>query len=188
MNTALYVIAGLVALAAIYLVLVPSVRVYLRFRGKRVVTCPETREPAGVEVDAGDAAFSLFGDPELRLKDCTRWPEREACGQECLSQIEAAPEDCLVRNILTKWYAGKSCVVCGKPLGEIDWIEHRPALMSPDNVTVEWKDLSPDKVPHALESHRPICWNCHISATFHREHPELIVERPWKKAGSTSTQ
>ena len=180
MNTALYIIASLVALAAIYLVLSPLVRVYLRYRGKRLVACPETGAAAGVEVAAAAAAVSAFGEPRLRLKDCTRWPEREACGQECLSQIETAPADCLVKNILTRWYEGKSCVLCGRPLGDIDWVEHRPAFLSPENITVEWKDLSPEKVPQTLESHRPVCWNCHIAATFRREHPDLIVERPRK--------
>jgi len=180
MNTALYTIAALVALAAVYLVLSPLLRIYLRYRGQRVVTCPETQAPAGVEVDAAAAAVSAFGEPRLRLRDCSRWPEREACGQECLRQIESAPADCLVRNILARWYEGKSCVVCGRPLGNIDWVNHRPALLSPENITFEWKDLSPESIHQALENHRPVCWNCHVAATFRREHPDLVVERPRK--------
>jgi len=43
-------------------------------------------------VDEGHAAATTaLGDPELRLKGCSHWPEREQCGQECLSQIESAP-------------------------------------------------------------------------------------------------
>lgn len=177
MNTALYIVAIIVGLIALDLVLWPVVRNYLRFRGDRVVTCPENDKPAGVEVDALQAALSRG----LRLKECSRWPERQNCGQECLKQIEAAPDGCLVRTILGNWYAGKTCVLCGKPLGDIDWAEHRPALMSPDRHTVEWKDLQPETVPEALATHLPICWNCHIATTFRREHPELVTERPWER-------
>jgi hypothetical protein len=34
----------------------------------------------------------MDGRPDLRLSDCTRWPERSKCSQECLSQaIQAEP-------------------------------------------------------------------------------------------------
>jgi hypothetical protein len=29
-----------------------------------------------------------LSQPHLRLSECSRWPERQGCGQECLSQIE----------------------------------------------------------------------------------------------------
>lgn len=152
----------------------------LTFRGKRVVTCPETNTPAGVEVDLVHAAVSAFGrKPELRLTECSRWPERAGCGQECLTQIEAQPEDCLVRNMLTRWYAGKVCAYCGKPFGEIHWHDHKPALQGPDGRTVEWKDVPAERVPEALALDKPVCWNCHVAETFRREHPDMVVDRPW---------
>ena len=170
---ATYLIFTFLVLGALYLGFrVFGVR-YLRFRGTRVVTCPETEQPAAVKV----ALAATFDEPHLRLKECTRWPERRNCGQECLKQIEAAPEDCLVRTILTKWYQGKSCIYCRKPLGTINWLEHKPALLSPERNTVEWQDLRPETIPGVLATHRPVCWNCHIAETFRREHPELIVDR-----------
>src|ERR1044072_1415781 len=62
--------------------------------------CPDHRRPAGVRLDATYAALSGLGNgPKLRLESCSRWPERSNCGQECLSQLEEAPQACLVRNI-----------------------------------------------------------------------------------------
>src|SRR5579871_1313323 len=114
-------------------------RVYFKYRGDRVIACPENRRPAGVKVDVRHAMFSMPGSsPDLRLKSCSRWPERRDCGQECLRQIADAPEDCLVRNILTRWYEGKACALCGKSIGEIHWAERRPALLSPEGKTVQW--------------------------------------------------
>jgi hypothetical protein len=60
------------------------------YRGKRIVRCPGT-EPAweaAVEVDAARVAVSAWGGPpDVRLKDCSRWPEKADCAQECLSQV-----------------------------------------------------------------------------------------------------
>jgi hypothetical protein len=161
--------------------MVSPVTAFLKYRGKRVVTCPETESPAGVEVDAGHAALTaVMGRPDLRLKECSRWPERGDCGQECLAQIESAPEDCLVRNILIKWYAGKACAICQRELGEINWTERKPALLTPDRRTVEWNEIRAEDLPDTLANHSPICWNCHLIETFRRSHPDLVLEDRWR--------
>ena len=161
-----------------------AVRAYFKFRGKMLITCPETNKPASVNVDATRAAGqSVFGEPHLRLSECSRWPERQGCGQECLSQIEAAPEDCLVRTAVARWYGGKACAYCGKPIEGIDWLGgQRSALLDPDRKTVQWDQIRPEKLPEVLAKYKPVCWNCHITETFRRDHPELVVERPWPKA------
>jgi hypothetical protein len=150
-------------------------------RGARVVTCPENKAPAGVTLDVLSAVKSAFGTPDLRLSECSRWPERQGCGQECLAQIEAAPEDCLVRNMLTKWYNGKACAICDKQVGHIDWLEHKPAFLGPDQKTRGWGDIPSETVPEVLATHRPVCWDCHVALTFRREFPDLVTERPASK-------
>jgi hypothetical protein len=180
----LYLIVLILTLAVLYLVAPFAAGAYLRYRGKRVITCPETRKPARVEVDARHAALTAaISHPDLRLKSCSRWPGREDCGQECLLQVQLSPEDCLVRNILTTWYGSKHCVSCGRQLGEIRWLDHKPALLGPDGNTVEWSEVAPEKVPEALTTHFPICWDCHITESFCREHPEMIVDRSTVSAG-----
>ena len=78
-------------------------RNWLKYRGQRVVTCPETKQSAGVVVDATHAAATVFGKAlELRLSECSRWPEKAGCGQECLSEIRESGADCLVRNIIDR--------------------------------------------------------------------------------------
>lgn len=168
---------------AILLLAWRALRVYFRFRGVRLVSCPETAQSAAVEVNAGHAAFIPgLCHLDLRLKSCSRWPERQGCGQDCLEQIEAAPEDCLVRNILTKSYQGKTCVYCRRPLGKIDWLEHKPALMRPDGITFEWKDILPETISTVLLTYAPVCWSCHIATTFRRRYPYLVTDRPWNQA------
>jgi len=58
---------------------------YHTYHEGRTVNCPETHAPVAVRFNALRAAWtSLAGSPKLRLADCTRWPERADCGQECI--------------------------------------------------------------------------------------------------------
>jgi len=151
---------------------------WLKYRGRRVVQCPENSRPAGVTVDARHVAATALGKaPELRLSSCSRWPERAGCGQTCLSQIEAAPEDCLVRNILVKWYEGKNCVSCGRPIGKISEGGAKPAVFRADRVSVEWSEIPAEQLQETLSAAQPICFACHLAAKMVREHRELVTDR-----------
>ncbi len=175
-----YILITMMMVAAVLLVvgLRLALRTYLKFRGKRLVSCPETHGPAAVRVAAGRAAFkATIGNEQLRLSECSRWPEREACGQECLAQIQDAPKACLVWTIITRWYQGQKCAYCHKPFGEIHWHDHPPALLDSERKTVEWNKVPAEKLQEVLRTHWPVCWSCHMAETFRREHPELVVER-----------
>ncbi|MGA9392604.1 MAG: hypothetical protein WBV69_19405 [Candidatus Sulfotelmatobacter sp.] len=157
---------------------IPAVRAFWTYRGKRLITCPETQNAAAVDVAAGEAAVGAFlSEPTLRLKECSRWPERQDCGQECLKQIEVNLQNCLVWNIVSQWYAGKQCVYCHKTFGKLHHLDHAPALLSPDHKTVEWRELRPEQLFEIFSTHQPICWNCHVAETFRRLHPDLVVDR-----------
>src|ERR1035438_8984805 len=126
-----YVLIAAGSLAAIYAIfrLVRASRVYLTFRGNRLVSCPENHRPAAVRVAAGKAALeAIVGEQHLRLNTCSRWPERQGCGQACLAQIEEAPKACLVWTIINRWYQGQECVYCHKPFVEIHWPDHRDEI------------------------------------------------------------
>lgn len=177
----LFIIIAILALAVVLFVIraVPGLRAYFTFRGKHLVTCPETHEPQAVNIAAGEAAVGAFlNEPTLRLVECSRWPERQNCGQDCLQQIEADPENCLVWNVVSKWYEGKSCVFCRKPISPLQHLDHAPALLGQDFRTSEWKNIPPEQLPKVFATHQPVCWNCHVAETFRRLHPELVVDRP----------
>ena len=107
MRSVVFLVASGIVAAAVAYVAWLVLGALRKYRGVRVITCPENKEHAAVEVDATQAAITAgFGETLLQLKSCSRLPERAGCGQMCLSQIEASPQDCLLRTILTKWYAG----------------------------------------------------------------------------------
>lgn len=182
MKTHLFYIIGILVTGGLGYVMFASIRSYLRFYGTRLVRCPETRQAAAVSLDAASAARESFlGTPHFRLSACSRWPERKDCAQECLRQIEKAPEDCLVRNIVGKWYADKKCAYCHKPFESVDDIfHHQPALMGTDLKTREWSEIRPENLPRTFLTALPVCWNCHVVATFRREHTGLVVQNPWQ--------
>ena len=151
---------------------------WLKYRGRMAITCPENQKPAGVSVDARHAAATAVGGiPALRLSDCSRWPERAGCGQQCLSQIEASPENCLVHDILFRWYEGKDCAWCGRPIQEVHLGERKPALLTADQAAVEWSEIPAERLQETLATAQPLCFGCYIANTMRREHPELVIDR-----------
>ena len=75
------------------------VRIYRSLRGAWIVACPETHKAAVVHIDVWRAASArstpAFG---LQLSMCSRWPAKQGCGQECVSQIAASPRGCMARR------------------------------------------------------------------------------------------
>ena len=179
MSGLIYFIIALGVFCLVYYVVPPAIVAYVKFRGKRVIICPETRTPVGVKVDLHHAASTaVFSSrPELRLTSCSRWPERQDCAQDCVLQVRMAPEETLVRTMLAEFYKGKKCAFCGRAFVEAHLFDRRPALLNPEGVTVEWTDVSPEKLPDVLATHKAACWNCHISEQFRREFSDLVVNR-----------
>lgn len=168
----------LIAAAFLAVLLVRQALAWWRFRGQRVIVCPENRAAAGVVVDARHAAATaMLGAPELRLAACSRWPEKAGCGQECLGQIASAPEDCLVRTIVTNWYDDQPCVFCGSKFHDIDWTAATPALLQAGGDEVEWSQVPAANLHGVLAGAKPVCPACHLANRMVKEHPELVADR-----------
>lgn len=160
---------------------------YARLRGARVITCPDNHQYAGVEVDAAHATLtSIFhGKTHLQLQSCTRWPEKEGCGQECVAEIESATNHCLVRAVLADWYLGRKCRFCQHAFGQVNWHDHKPALFDADRGrSVEWTAIAPEKVYDAMSRFEPVCWNCHVAETFRQDHGDLVTDRRYPRSGA----
>jgi hypothetical protein len=74
-----------IALGVLYVLLPQVLHTFQRYRNRKALTCPEAGGPAEIDVDASRAAFSsAFGKPLLRIKNCTLWPRRKGCAEDCL--------------------------------------------------------------------------------------------------------
>lgn len=80
----------LVLFSAALVLLMPALwarEIHHAYSAPRAVTCPETHQQVGVTIDATHAAVTgLRGTPEFRLADCSRWPARIKCAQDCLPE------------------------------------------------------------------------------------------------------
>jgi len=80
------VVLAVVALGLLYVLMPLAADTFRRFRSPRRMSCPETGGPAEVGVDASRAALtSAFGRPVLRVRNCSLWPEKEGCNQDCVT-------------------------------------------------------------------------------------------------------
>jgi hypothetical protein len=159
MNPILFLILGIAFVLAWIPLAVSLVRAYRRFRGVRLVVCPETISAETVTLAAGHAAWtSVTSSADLRLDSCSRWPRD--CPQNCLEQVESSPEGCLVRERLKNWWEESACARCGAPIGRLSWFRPRPGLLGPNRVVRRWRELTPETLPELLATHRPLCAAC----------------------------
>jgi hypothetical protein len=179
MSSELLIVLLVLLLAGVYF-LTRGARFYFKLRGKRLITCPENHHTAAVALDARRLArMAILGTPKLELSECSRWPEKAGCGQECLAEINEAGPSCLVRRVVSEWYKGKPCALCGKSVeANEELVGHTPALLTPEKITVYWNSVSAEQLPDVFKTHAPVCWSCHIAESFRRQHPDMIVERP----------
>jgi hypothetical protein len=137
-----------------------SLQNYYRNRGHLSVICPDSEQPAVVEVDRKFAFLSAWrGQEHSRLQACSRWPEKSDCGQECLEQLEDSPEN--IERFLRKWYEGKSCAICQRALTPSDWRRSRLAVLNQQQQLFELRQMFLENLQSALQDMRPLCWNCH---------------------------
>jgi hypothetical protein len=72
-----------------------GVRAYRSCGGLRQINCPDNMEEAIVRLQASRAMVkALVGIDDLRIRSCSRWPEKQGCDQACLGQLATSPNGC----------------------------------------------------------------------------------------------
>ena len=90
MNSPIPIIVPIVTLAVLYVALPVVLDTYRRLRGPKIITCPETKQSAEIQLNAFPAALSaLDGATDIRIEGCSRWPRRSGCNQACLAQLDS---------------------------------------------------------------------------------------------------
>jgi hypothetical protein len=177
MSTLVIVPLLLATVLAVYLGM--AIRAAWKMRGKRVVVCPETRQPAGVTVDVGHAATTaVWEKADVRLKTCSRWPERGDCDQPCVAQIERAPDETRTKVIATHAFEQKACVICRKPIEAPNAATLQPGFMHPDTHVVNaWDEIAPKDLPDAVDHQWPLCANCTLAESFRQRYPDRVTDK-----------
>jgi hypothetical protein len=152
-----------------------SLQNYYQNRGRQSALCPDSGQPADIEVDHEYAFWTaLRGQEHSKLKSCSRWPEKADCGQECQVQINPSPEN--VDRLLSKWYEGKSCAICQRGLSASDWRRSRLALLNEQHKLFELRHMHLDELQATLQHMRPLCWNCHQEERARQASPAKVLK------------
>jgi hypothetical protein len=171
MTTQVFVTLLLAIVLVVYATI--AIRAWVRFRGTRVVTCPETRRPAEVAVDIGHAMVSAVWErADVRIAECSCWPERRGCDETCVPQIEAAPDGTRASTIAARFFQGRRCVLCQRRIGPLTAGGLQPGFMDPlTHEVVPWLDVPAQELPDAIARQRPLCPECTVAESSRRPFP-----------------
>jgi hypothetical protein len=151
-------------------------RPWRRFGSERLTTRPGTKQPAAARIDVALAVASDRGlAPAFHQSGSEHAEERSAPDQpspETEQLPEASPS-----VVVKEWARGRTCAMCRGPVTESWFAGHHIALLEPTGMTREWVDVGADRLALALATSLPLCWNCHVAATFRRTRPELVTDR-----------
>jgi len=87
MNTPLLMMLGILAMGMLLVVFPVVADVIARYRASKVVTCPETGELVEVRLNAHQTGWAAaFRKAVPRVKNCSLWPRKQGCGEECIKQ------------------------------------------------------------------------------------------------------
>ena len=140
--------------------LVSTLETYFKNRGGRQVVCPDDHRRAEVEVDPKFALQAAMQGEELaRVQSCTHWAQNGECGQECLAQVEATPDN--LDRLFTRWFDGKPCSLCSRSLTPSDWRHGRLGFLDEQLKLVEMRQIDVTELGSVAEPTRPLCWSCH---------------------------
>lgn len=79
-----FLIGGVVCLAAIVVALPMGIDAFVRHRGPCTVRCPKTGEWVQIKVSPWrEVLRSFIPGRQAKVVDCSQWPEKESCSQDC---------------------------------------------------------------------------------------------------------
>ena len=88
------------------------------------------------------------------------------------------PHDAATTAQLRRFFEGKVCAACGRPIPPVHLGDQRPGLLNHETrEEIAWDDIPAANLSATLDRHAPICSHCLIVESFRRQHPELVVDR-----------
>jgi hypothetical protein len=165
------------SILAVYLGI--ALAAWVRLRGTRVVTCPETHRPAAVTLDTGHVAFTAVQDEaDLRLATCTRWPERQGCDQVCVRQIAETDGETRPSTMIAHFFEARHCAICRHPIHPMNTAAVVPGFVDRGmREVIAWDEVPPEQLPDMFTTHRPVCADCTLAESFRRRFPDRVVDR-----------
>ncbi len=87
MDHPIIVVAAIGALALTYVFTPLVLNTFAQYRKARTTMCPQDGAAAEIKIDARHAALAaLVGKSQLRVRQCSLWPQRCGCAQNCIRE------------------------------------------------------------------------------------------------------
>jgi len=94
------------------------------------------------------------------------------------SHAVTSRHDHATNELLKRFFDGKSCAICKKPLPPVHRTGLKPGLLNPaTHETHSWDQIPNGTAPSALESQLPLCPACQVAESFRQRFPDHVVDR-----------
>lgn len=88
------------------------------------------------------------------------------------------PHDRATTRLLERFFDGKACAICQRPIAPVHRMGLKPGLLNPaTHETYSWDEIPNENLATALETYRPLCSECEVAESFRRRFPDRVVDR-----------
>ena len=89
-----------------------------------------------------------------------------------------SPHDQATIELLKRFFDGKECAICKRPIPPVHRGGLKPGLLNPaTHETYSWDQIPHANLSEALKTHLPLCSACEVAESFRRRFPNLAVDR-----------
>ena len=95
--------------------------------------------------------------------------------------------DPATNELLKRFFDGKSCAICKKPIPPVQRTGMKPGLLDPvTHETHSWDQIPNGSPVAALEAQLPLCPSCQVAESFRQRFPDRVVDRERALQGAHS--
>lgn len=88
---------------------------------------------------------------------------------------------------LKRFFDGKECAICRKPIPPVQRTGLKPGLLNPTtHETHSWEQIPKGNLTSLLEGALPLCPSCMVAESFRQRFPDHVVERERSLNGAHS--
>jgi hypothetical protein len=93
-------------------------------------------------------------------------------------QPSISRHDQSTNELLKRFFDGKTCAVCKRPIPPVQRTGMKPGLLNPTtHETHSWDQIPNVNVAALLETQLPICSSCQVAESFRQQFPDRVVDR-----------
>lgn len=81
-------------------------------------------------------------------------------------------------KLLKRFFDGKACAICKRPIPPVHRTGMRPGLFNPaTHEAHSWDEIPNANLAAVLEAELPVCSACQVAESFRQRFPDLVVDR-----------